>query len=541
MQRAVAKMAKAGCAAAFACWEEHVELIVQEKSEQQQLQHVTLRVIMRVKNRVLAGAYDRWQEMLDSRRQERAAEERRTDILWKAAKRLAWRGLSIGFDSWRAATVKHRRMVAVGMKALARWRKQALIAAFRCWWNNASDLRRARRTMGAVLRKWQLGVMSRGWGSWADFLVTQKRARAEEQRQQLIVQRVMMRMIKRGVAVAFGRWSESVSEAKQERAEEQRKLNTQRCCVRKMLHRVLALSFSCWVAELEEILSMRAKGRKAVSRWQAGRLYPCLLTWQHYAAEERQRRRVLTKVVARFTRRAFAVTWLRWVENVQEAVLAQEREKRRLATMRSILIRLSRSALAAAFASWLHMLEAAADERRRRDTASKLVRRWQNLALSEGLNSWVDWKMEVARRRRLMTRILSRITKRVLCVALECWVRWCSEEFAERNQQRAEERNAHIIQSVLHKMLQNRVSAALFAWKGVVFRKRYLKYISAKAVKLSERLFRGVEIKCWGTWMDYVHHRRQVVAGEALLVLHDPVFTLLISHVGASALPGWGG
>ena len=119
-----------------------------------------------------------------------------------------------------------------------------------------------------------------------------------------------------------------------------------------------------------------------------------------------------------------------------------------------------------------------------------------------------------------MTRILSRITKRMLCVALECWIRWCSEEFALRNQQRAEERNAHIIQSVLHKMLKNRVSAALFAWKGVVFRKRYLKYISAKAVKLSERLVRGVEMKCWGTWTDYVHHRRQFVAGETIPVLH---------------------
>jgi len=500
----VARWQRGVVSRAWNAWGDFVARQLAARAAEERRQLVATRAVARMRRRDFALAFGRWGKSVSIVKQERVAEQRRLNVLKRCARRLQCRAVAAAFARWAEEEERARTLRARCGAAVARWQKGKLHPCLVSWQQYTEEEARRRGVMTKVAARFTQRLVASALSRWGDLVLDA----AEVARQARLLDKVLARLIWRALCAAWETWSSRSAELRGCR----RRLTQM---ILRMQSRGLYAAFARWSEQAKTLARQACLVEKTLARIKNTRAAAALARWCSCVEVLQWQAQVLTRTLERMRNVAAAAAVERWAEFVSERRLVHERETRRKAVMQSIIARWQRRGLALSWAGWMLVLNVAADEQRRRDVAAKMLARWQRIALLQIWNNWVEWRMVQDRRRQLMARCVARIMKRVKAAALECWARRSSEAFAARNQQRAEQRNAHVVQSVLHKLLKNRVAAALFAWKGTVFRKRYLKYLSVKAIKVSARLARGVEMKCWAKWEEVLHRSRLMSAVSA--------------------------
>ncbi|ACO69280.1 predicted protein [Micromonas commoda] len=308
------------------------------------------RVVDRMRGRVVSAAFDKWRGFIVER-------ERLRRRIGRVLARFADRARARAFDKW-ASTVAERAAVRASLaRTLARFANRAVAAAFATWTDSVTEARRLRSTLARVASRFSNRTLSAAWERWAE-LVREKRRMANA------LDRVVRKMRNRVVAGAFATWIDAVAESERLKA-------VLRRVAGKFANRRLAASWETWVATVAESERLRALLRKVAGKFANRRLAASWETWatacEARRAEDEERKRTASKVVARLAKSSLHRAFGRWAENVLEkraaALEAEADERRRADVLNRAVRRLANRALAGAFATWRRAVD---DSRRAR-------------------------------------------------------------------------------------------------------------------------------------------------------------------------------
>jgi hypothetical protein len=301
-RKAVLRWKSQACARCAGAWR-----IVTE--EELWKRHVMTEILVRLKKRALSFFWDVWVGFVDERGVVLASEElrnsaavkilakqktkefrRQTAMMLKITQRLKHTTAARCLEAWRvylddveeaaAALGEEERKQAVMRRILSRMVQRTTALALDRWMEvveEAADRERERerlkeldelekvreREREALVRlikerelEWERG---RERESWA--------ARAEEERKQAVMHRILARMVQRSVSQALDRWVENVAEAAAARAEEERRRAVMRRILARIVQRSVSQALDRWVENVAELKTMAAKGSKVVRRW----------------------------------------------------------------------------------------------------------------------------------------------------------------------------------------------------------------------------------------------------------------------------------
>ena len=308
------------------------------------------RVVDRMRGRVVSAAFDKWRGFIVER-------ERLRRRIGRVLARFADRARARAFDKW-ASTVAERAAVRASLaRTLARFANRAVAAAFATWTDSVTEARRLRSTLARVASRFSNRTLSAAWERWAE-LVREKRRMANA------LDRVVRKMRNRVVAGAFATWIDAVAESERLKA-------VLRRVAGKFANRRLAASWETWVDAVAESERLRALLRKVAGKFANRRLAAAWETWatacEARRAEDEERKRTASKVVARLAKSSLHRAFGRWAENVLEkraaALEAEADERRRADVLNRAVRRLANRALAGAFATWRRAVD---DSRRAR-------------------------------------------------------------------------------------------------------------------------------------------------------------------------------
>jgi hypothetical protein len=300
-RKAVLRWKSQACARCAGAWR-----IVTE--EELWKRHVMTEILVRLKKRALSFFWDVWVGFVDERGVVLASEElrnsaavkilakqktkefrRQTAMMLKITQRLKHTTAARCLEAWRvylddveeaaAALGEEERKQAVMRRILSRMVQRTTALALDRWMEvveEAADRERERerlkeldelekvreREREALVRlikerelEWERG---RERESWA--------ARAEEERKQAVMHRILARMVQRSVSQALDRWVENVAEAAAARAEEERRRAVMRRILARIVQRSVSQALDRWVENVAELKTMAAKGSKVVRR-----------------------------------------------------------------------------------------------------------------------------------------------------------------------------------------------------------------------------------------------------------------------------------
>ena len=308
------------------------------------------RVVDRMRGRVVSAAFDKWRGFIVER-------ERLRRRIGRVLARFADRARARAFDKW-ASTVAERAAVRASLaRTLARFANRAVAAAFATWTDSVTEARRLRSTLARVASRFSNRTLAAAWERWAE-LVREKRRMANA------LDRVVRKMRNRVVAGAFATWIDAVAESERLKA-------VLRRVAGKFANRRLAASWETWVDAVAESERLRALLRKVAGKFANRRLAASWETWatacEARRAEDEERKRTASKVVARLAKSSLHRAFGRWAENVLEkraaALEAEADERRRADVLNRAVRRLANRALAGAFATWRRAVD---DSRRAR-------------------------------------------------------------------------------------------------------------------------------------------------------------------------------
>ena len=136
--------------------------------------------------------------------------------IWK---RMLARKTSLAFFQWRKQLTESKSITAKACQIILRWKNHARACRFQRW----------------------LGILHRA-----------HKARAEQDRLNVLMHAIVKRMLNRILAGTWNRWCEGVAEVAAERMEQKRRRHTISRIVHRMFNRVLSGAWECWRAGVKK-------------------------------------------------------------------------------------------------------------------------------------------------------------------------------------------------------------------------------------------------------------------------------------------------
>ena len=109
----------------------------------------------------------------------------------------------------------------------------------------------------------------------------------EEARKRNLMTHIVQRMQKRGAVMALNRWRTRVLDAVQERAEEERRNAVMHRVVRRMLHASLASGFGRWADCVREVRRQRGIMERVAMRMRNAGMFAALQRWRENTTEKK--------------------------------------------------------------------------------------------------------------------------------------------------------------------------------------------------------------------------------------------------------------
>ena len=154
------------------------------------------------------------------------------------------------------------------------------MAALEQWHRNVSE----KKTMAAkalkVVARWVNQCVAQTVGAWHEYTV-------EEARKRNLMARIVQRMQKRGAVMALDLWHANVLSALQERAEEERRNAVMQRVVKRMLHAALASGFGRWADNVRELRRQRGIMERVAMRMKNAGIFAALQRWRENTTEKK--------------------------------------------------------------------------------------------------------------------------------------------------------------------------------------------------------------------------------------------------------------
>ena len=481
-RRVVTRLKKAGLASAFARWHEHVKelatmktralkvaarfmhlaLIVaferwfEQAAQVRRLRTKSLKVVQRFMSAGKVSAFERWRERV----QEIITDRKK---IGNVLRRLMKRPLTVSFETWREHGLESKRMRSTAHRVVTRLTRSGQVSAFLRWCDHAQEARKMRAKSLKVLSRFMNTALVKALERWQEH---SKEAKLMRQK----TGRIILRFRNMTLVTAFERW--------QQQAVESGHLRTKaRKIVQRLMNMATVSAFDRWAENTREAGRLRAEAEASQDRKQAlmkkivmRMANQCLSVafegWTARAEAERTIRVKALRVVARFMNMALVAAWEQWVSHVED-MRELENEQRDLEMKMidlelnglKVMQRLTRGLLMTSFGRWV---EYSSEIKAVKLRLKRVMHRFMNLALVTSFEQWRHIAIERVRCRKLVLRVVLRMTMGVLAAAFT----HLSHNVELRRIEREEaQKREDLMQRTVKRMLHMTLSKVLQRWQ----------------------------------------------------------------------------
>tara|TARA_B100000674_G_scaffold289812_1_gene240186 strand:+ start:150 stop:1907 length:1758 start_codon:yes stop_codon:yes gene_type:complete len=248
------------------------------------------------------------------------------------------------FQAWglwleNVLAVRHER--ALLQRVLLRMANRCLAASFSAWADAREELKVQRHRLGVCLRRMRQRELFGALCQWRESVEGIRAEAATRERQELVLGRVLKRMLNAALARSFGCWQLSTEEAKTHRCILQRS-------VARMRNREMTGAFERWRECVQMLKQQRVTLQRALARMRQKVVVQCWDTWAWSVSQLKRAKMVADALLQkkRLERSTVCVgaAWRAWKEM---------RHKHKRARLAAWIQRIrSRGSLAAAYYRW---------------------------------------------------------------------------------------------------------------------------------------------------------------------------------------------
>ena len=313
---------------------------------------VVQRCVQKMLQRELAAGFWEWHEAVDDLKRQRLLVARVVAKIGRRSLILCWDSwLQVTFDSVQESELEKMRaqealrQEQLMAKVLKRAQKSKLFQAWGRWLENVLAVRHERELLQRVLVRMANRCLSASFAAWADAWQDLK-----VQRHRLDV--CVRRMRQRELFGALHQWRESVEEIKAEAVTQERHELVVARVLKRMLNAALAQAFACWQTSAEEAKTHRCILQRSVARMRNREMTGAFERWRECVQTLKQHRVVLQRALARMRQKVVVQCWDTWAWSVSQLKRAKMVAEALLLKKR---LETSADCVGAAWSAWKEM------------------------------------------------------------------------------------------------------------------------------------------------------------------------------------------
>ena len=313
---------------------------------------VVQRCVQKMLQRELAAGFWEWHEAVDDLKRQRLLVARVVAKIGRRSLILCWdTWLQVTFDSVQESELEKMRaqealrQEQLMAKVLKRAQKSKLFQAWGRWLENVLAVRHERELLQRVLVRMANRCLSASFAAWADAWQDLK-----VQRHRLDV--CVRRMRQRELFGALHQWRESVEEIKAEAVTQERHELVVARVLKRMLNAALAQAFACWQTSAEEAKTHRCILQRSVARMRNREMTGAFERWRECVQTLKQHRVVLQRALARMRQKVIVQCWDTWAWSVSQLKRAKMVAEALLLKKR---LETSADCVGAAWSAWKEM------------------------------------------------------------------------------------------------------------------------------------------------------------------------------------------
>jgi len=497
------------------------------------------RILRRLADGVVFAAFAHWIEIINERKEFRARMAKQQVVTRRIVKRMFNRSSSKAFGRWYEQVQEERQLKSRAIKIVLRLMQANVASAFDQWQHWATELKVLKTKAAKVVKRLVNRSVSAAFITWLECVESESKKRH-------LMTRVVTRVQNLIIASTLNRWAFNVSESFRF-GDILSKTST------RMRNMCAIRAFARWKANWEKRRRMFLAAGRVVRRWTRQAAAGAFCRWVESTHHKNRLQVVSNKIVQRTKAGPIAKVFGTWKANREERQHKRSVMVRIVARMRDGELQLLSSALASwndrmrmlqssrrenAFGTWKAHCEEWQSKRR---VMVRIVARMRNRELqllSSALTSWNDRMRVLQSSRRVMERVVLRMQT---ASAVRAFCRWV-ESAHLRKRLRALQRFTHLAQaaaldqwhckvkvfayqrSVLDKMLRRKnfrdLAAAFARWL------EHGKSLQHQATVLARVLFRMENASVCSAFMQWhwqtklFTHQRSVPKRVILRIQH---------------------
>jgi hypothetical protein len=360
-------------------------------------------------------------------------------LQWKTRRALAIfrkKALVGGFGAWHENAAEDRRKCNIIERIVIRMTSRRLTGAMWRWFENVMELRTSAAIDLKVVARWKKKAVAMCVDSWQKYTLEKVRKQTKIKRTISSLLNTISCWREKAIVNCVESWHFYV-------ATQMRKRNAMKRAVRRKLYLRLSGAIVRWCEGLQERARVHAKIRKARSIWLNKVILICFGDWHEHAAEETRKRNIMDtktrKALAIWRKKALAGGFGAWHEHAAE-------ETRKCNIMDRIAIKMMNRRLSGAMWRWCENLQ----ERVRMDAKNKkALSIWRHTALVFWFGGWHEHAAEETRERNIMDartqKALAIWRHKALAGGFGVWHEHAAEEMRNRSIMEANTLNDEIV------------------------------------------------------------------------------------------------
>jgi len=319
-----------------------------------------------------------------------------------------------------------------------------LAGAFDCYAGSVDRIAMQREKVAKTMARWRSPGLRKSFERWLEYLEvayddpsaearelakqelleaassTQSKVEAEAERRIETCKRVIKRMLRHQLSLAWGQFVDCVLTTKDNR-------ETVRKVLARMTHRQLAGAFDCYAGSVDLIAMQREKVAKTMARWRTPGIQKAFDQWLSYmdmtmsehaeAAKELARQELQSKLESGHTS-----------AQQLEALRAKE-ANRRIQMSKRVIVRMLRQHLAMA---WTGFQESLFTTKKNRETVRRVLGRMKHQKLSGAFQRYSESVKDHIRVKVICTRLLQRMKQATVFKMFRSWKDTASDEVRKK-------------------------------------------------------------------------------------------------------------
>jgi hypothetical protein len=494
------------------------------------------RVVSKMGNTILAKGWATWIIFRDwQRRQEYLMKQ----TIHRISKGKLWQGFSKWLSYWRAYNISGYKVLLI-KKVVLKMSSLYLAGGFRSWVVFLRHHQHCESKMNTVVKRMAHGIVYKGWAQWVHVLHFLRSEMLKRQRQERVMQRVVLKMINAKIAGAlqswfayvdhkieceskmqktirrmaqgllyggWGKWVDVVAfceEGERQREQKERRLIK---VLNRMTHAKTGIAFRGWTEFVAHLKHCEALVNKVIKRMAKRLVTKGWRKWsdvQHFYRQEEffklQKRKLMSKVVSKMKFVQTSSAMRTWILFVDHQIYCK-------AKMKQVVQRMAKGMLCKGWGKWMEVCRFLEKEQARQRIQESLLRRvvlrMKHVRLASGWRGWVLFAAQHKREEDVMGQVVARMCKGVLWKGLRKWVevwRYSQQEMRDI------ERQARLLRKVLCRMQQAFVSRGFNAWYQY---SRHQLILQDKMSKVILRMSNGQLSAGFSQWKYYVEYEQR--------------------------------